>query len=176
MLSRKDLSFCLRGTPPRGSAARRVGRFNTAAYLIHKDAFVCLSVCRFVRVYVCPGFTLTFLHAPALNFTDNLFPTTQEGISHAFQPTLPVLISAITLKLNSSDASALPISTVPAASLYHASVSLQWQRVSIARWLTCRARKLSVEWSNLAFPIPFFIFLNLFFLNFSTLAKPGTFY
>ena len=49
MLSRKDLSFCVRGTPPRGSAARRVGRFNTAAYLIHKDEFVCLSI----RLCVC---------------------------------------------------------------------------------------------------------------------------
>ena len=69
-------------------------------------------------------------------------------------------------KTSSSDTSAVPISSVLAVSFYHACVSLQRQRVSIAKWLAHWAYKLQVEGSNLAYAA-------LYFLNFLKLFDPG---
>ena len=52
---------------------------------------VCLSVC----LSVCVEITLTFLHAFTSNFAYNLIPTPGK-FSHAFRPTGPFLINAIT--------------------------------------------------------------------------------
>ena len=118
-----------------------------------------------VRIHACThacmhAHTHTHIHTQTHANTHthtHTHPSANKNMLHTWgrMPSLRTtfLISPIAIKNNSSNTSALPVSPVPAVSLYHTSLSLQ-QPVSRTQWLACWAHMLQAKRMNLTHPTP----------------------